>query len=144
MTHDYKRNGTTTLFAALSVLNGQVIAECHSRHRRQEWLKFLRRLDGEFPPELKLRLVMDNFGTHKEPHVQSWLKRNPRFVCHFVPTSSSWLNLVEPWFRELTEKGRGAGRHPAHVPGHIAKMPVDWRVAGCPEKLQAGSSYYYC
>jgi len=104
MTHDYKRNGTTTLFAALNVLNGQVIGECHSRHRHQEWLKFLRRLDGEFPPELKLHLVMDNYGTHKEPHVQSWLKRHPRFVCHFVPTSSSWLNLVERWFRELTEK----------------------------------------
>ena len=104
MTHDYKRNGTTTLFAALNVLNGKVIGECHGRHRHQEWLKFLRRLDGEFPPELKLHLVMDNYGTHKEPHVQSWLKRHPRFVCHFVPTSSSWLNLVERWFRELTEK----------------------------------------
>jgi transposase len=104
MTHDYKRNGTTTLFAALNVLNGKVIGECHGRHRHQEWLKFLRRLDGEFPPELKLHLVMDNYGTHKEPHVQAWLKRHPRFVCHFVPTSSSWLNLVERRFRELTEK----------------------------------------
>jgi len=104
MTHDYKRNGTTTLFAALNVLDGKVIGECHGRHRHQEWLKFLRRLDGEFPQELKLHLVMDNYGTHKEPHVQAWLKRHPRFVCHFVPTSSSWLNLVERWFRELTEK----------------------------------------
>ncbi len=104
MTHDYKRNGTTTLFAALNVLDGKVIGECHGRHRHQEWLKFLRRLDGEFPPGLKLHLVMDNYGTHKEPHVQAWLKRHPRFVCHFVPTSSSWLNLVERWFRELTEK----------------------------------------
>jgi transposase len=104
MTHDYKRNGTTTLFAALNVLDGKVIGECHGRHRHQEWLKFLRRLDGEFPPQLKLHLVMDNYGTHKEPHVQAWLKRHPRFVCHFVPTSSSWLNLVERWFRELTEK----------------------------------------
>ncbi|HMD10042.1 MAG TPA: IS630 family transposase [Candidatus Acidoferrum sp.] len=104
MTHDYKRNGTTTLFAALNVLDGKVIGECHGRHRHQEWLKFLRRLDGEFPAELKLHLVMDNYGTHKEPHVQAWLKRHPRFVCHFVPTSSSWLNLVERWFRELTEK----------------------------------------
>src|ERR1700737_1387419 len=104
MTHDYKRNGTTTLFAALNVLDGKVIGECHSRHRHQEWLKFLRRLDGEFPPELQLHLVMDNYGTHKEPHVQAWLKKHPRFVCHFVPTSSSWLNLVERWFRELTEK----------------------------------------
>ena len=103
-THDYKRNGTTTLFAALNVLDGKVIGECHGRHRHQEWLKFLRRLDREFPSKLQLHLVMDNYGTHKEPHVQAWLKKHPRFVCHFVPTSSSWLNLVERWFRELTEK----------------------------------------
>src|SRR6266853_871827 len=104
MTHDYKRNGTTTLFAALNPLDGKVIGECHARHRHQEWLKFLRRLDREFPEELELHLVMDNYGTHKEPHVQAWLKKHPRFVCHFVPTSSGWLNLVERWFRELTEK----------------------------------------
>jgi transposase len=104
LTHDYKRNGTTTLFAALNVLDGKVIGECYGRHRHQEWLKFLRRLDAEFPPELQLHLVMDNYGTHKEPHVQAWLKKHPRFVCHFVPTSSSWLNLVERWFRELTDK----------------------------------------
>jgi transposase len=109
MTHDYKRNGTTTLFAALNVLNGKVIGECHGRHRHQEWLKFLRRLDGEFPPQLRLHLVMDNYGTHKEPHVQAWLKKHPRFVCHFVPTSSSWLNLVERWFRELTDKALRRG-----------------------------------
>jgi transposase len=104
MTHDYKRNGTTTLFAALNVLDGKVIGECHGRHRHQEWLRFLRRLDHEFPSHLKLHLVMDNYGTHKEPHVRAWLKKHPRFVCHFVPTSSSWLNLVERWFRELTDK----------------------------------------
>lgn len=104
MTHDYKRNGTTTLFAALNVLDGKVIGECHGRHRHQEWLKFLRRLDREFPPDIQLHLVMDNYGTHKEPHVKAWLKKHPRFVCHFVPTSSSWLNLVERWFRELSEK----------------------------------------
>jgi transposase len=104
MTHDYKRNGTTTLFAALNVLDGKVMGACHGRHRHQEWLKFLRRLDREFPLELPLHLVMDNYGTHKEPHVQAWLKKHPRFVCHFVPTSSSWLNLVERWFRELTDK----------------------------------------
>jgi transposase len=104
MTHDYKRNGTTTLFAALNILDGKVIGECHARHRHQEWLRFLRRLDREFPSRLKLHLVMDNYGTHKEPHVQPWLKKHPRFVCHFVPTSSSWLNLVERWFRELTDK----------------------------------------
>src|SRR5258707_1092984 len=104
MTHDYKRNGTTTLFAALNILDGKVVGECHSRHRHQEWLRFLRRLDREFPSRLKLHLVMDNYGTHTEPHVQRWLKKHPRFVCHFVPTSSSWLNLVERWFRELTDK----------------------------------------
>jgi transposase len=104
MTHDYKRNGTTTLFAALSVLDGKVIGECHGRHRHQEWLKFLRRLDREFPQDLELHCVMDNYGTHKEPHVQAWLKKHPRFVCHFIPTSSSWLNLVERWFEELSEK----------------------------------------
>jgi transposase len=104
MTHDYKRNGTTTLFAALNVLDGKVIGECHQRHRHQEWLKFLRRLDQEFPQDLQLHLVMDNYGTHKEPHVKAWLKKHPRFVCHFVPTSSSWLNMVERWFRELSEQ----------------------------------------
>jgi transposase len=104
MTHDYKRNGTTTLFAALNVLDGKVIGECHGRHRHQEWLKFLRRLAAEFPSPLQLHLVMDNYATHKEPHVQAWRHQHPRFVCHFVPTSSSWLNLVERWFRELTEK----------------------------------------
>jgi transposase len=104
MTHDDKRNGTTTLFAALNVLEGKVIGQCHARHRHQEWLKFLRRLDGEFAQEIPLHLVMDNYGTHKEPRVQAWLKKHPRFVCHFIPTSSSWLNLVERWFEELSEK----------------------------------------
>jgi transposase len=104
MTHDYKRNGTTTLFAALNVLEGKVIGQCHARHRHQEWLRFLRRLDEEFPPEVPLHLVMDNYGTHKEPRVQAWLKKRPRFVCHFIPTSSSWLNLVERWFEELSQK----------------------------------------
>lgn len=103
-THDYVRNGTTTLFAALNTLDGKVIGQCHSRHRHQEWLRFLRRLDHEFPPELELHLVLDNYGTHKEPHVLAWLAKHPRFVCHFTPTSSSWLNLVERWFREITDK----------------------------------------
>jgi transposase len=104
MTHDYKRNGTTTLFAALEVLQGQVIGQCYERHRHQEFLRFLRRLDQEFPGEVPLHLVMDNYGTHKHPRVQTWLKRHPRFIPHFVPTSSSWLNLVERWFGELTSK----------------------------------------
>jgi len=109
-THDYVRHGTTTLFAALHVLEGKVIGQCQARHRHQEWLKFLRRLDAEFPSELTLHLVLDNYGTHKEPHVVAWLQRHPRFVCHFIPTSSSWLNLVERWFGELSQKAirRGA------------------------------------
>jgi transposase len=109
MTHDYKRNGTTTLFAALNVLDGKVIGECHERHRHQEWLRFLRRLDKEFPEDLKLHLVMDNYGTHKHENVRKWLKKHPRFICHFIPTSSSWLNLVERWFRELTDKAIRSG-----------------------------------
>jgi len=104
MTQDYERHGTTTLFAALSLLDGKVIGQCHSRHRHQEFLKFLRRLDREFPGDRELHLILDNYGTHKTPEVQSWLKRHGRFVPHFIPTSSSWLNLVERWFRELTEK----------------------------------------
>ena len=104
MTHDYKRNGTTCLFAALEVLQGKVVGECYVRHRHQEFLKFLRRLDTEFPGDIPLHLVMDNYGTHKHPNVKAWLKRHPRFVSHFVPTSSSWLNLVERWFGELTAK----------------------------------------
>ncbi|HSP70268.1 MAG TPA: IS630 family transposase [Bryobacteraceae bacterium] len=104
MTHDYKRNGTTTLFAALEVLQGRVVGQCYERHRHQEFLRFLRSLDQQFPGETRLHLVMDNYGTHKHPSVQTWLKRHPRFVPHFVPTSSSWLNLVERWFGELTRK----------------------------------------
>jgi transposase len=104
MTHDYKRNGTTTLFAALEVLEGRVVGQCFERHRHQEFLKFLRQLDHEFPGEVPLHLVLDNYGTHKHPTVQTWLNRHPRFIPHFVPTSSSWLNLIERWFGELTGK----------------------------------------
>lgn len=104
MTHDYKRHGTTTLFAALNVLDGQVIGDCMPRHRHQEFLRFLRRLDQEFPAETPLHLIIDNYGTHKEESVQKWLARHPRFHFHFIPTSSSWLNLVERWFRELEDK----------------------------------------
>ena len=104
MTHDYKRNGTTTLFAALELAQGKVIGQCYARHRHQEFLKFLKRLDGEFPKEMNLHLVIDNYGTHKHPAVQNWLQRHPRFVPHFIPTSSSWLNLIERWFGELTGK----------------------------------------
>ena len=104
MTHDYERNGTTRLLAALDVLQGRVIGQCYARHRHQEWLKFLRHLDKEFPGPVPLHLVLDNYGTHKTPPVQAWLKRHRRFILHFVPTGSSWLNLVERWFGELTSK----------------------------------------
>ena len=104
MTHDYKRNGTTTLFAALDLLQGRVIGDCHRRHRHQEFLKFLRRIDREFSGKSPLHLVVDNYGTHSTAEVKAWLKKHPRFVMHYVPTSCSWLNLIERWFAELTNK----------------------------------------
>jgi transposase len=104
MTHDYKRNGTTTLFAALQVLNGKVIGECMPRHRHQEFLRFLRRLDRDFPKSLQLHLVLDNYGTHKHPKVNEWLRAHARFHLHFTPTSASWLNMIESWFSQLTKR----------------------------------------
>jgi transposase len=104
MTHDYKRNGTTTLFAALNVAEGSLIGQCMPRHRHQEFIKFLKQIDAETLPELDLHLIVDNYATHKHPKVQAWLKRHRRFHMHFIPTSSSWLNLVERWFREITDK----------------------------------------
>lgn len=109
-THDDVRHGTTALFAALNVLNGKVIGPCLPRHRHQEFLKFLRTVDGEFPPELDLHLILDNYSTHKHPKWVQWLSKRPRFKLHFTPTSASWTNLVGRWLRELTEKAirRGA------------------------------------
>ena len=104
MTHDYKRNGTTTLFAALSMLDGKVISACMDRHRHQEWIRFLKIIDKQTPAELDLHLIVDNYATHKHPKVLAWLKRHRRFHMHFTPTSSSWLNMVERWFREITDK----------------------------------------
>ncbi len=104
MTHDYKRHGTTTLYAALCLLDGKVIGQCLPRHRSQEFLRFLRTLDQQTPAALDLHLIVDNYGTHKSPPVQRWLHRHPRFHLHFTPTGSSWLNLVERWFREITQK----------------------------------------
>ena len=104
MTHDYKRHGTTSLFAALNVLHGTVIGNCYERHRHQEFLKFLRLLDRAFPKGKTLHLILDNYGTHKHPNVKSWLEEHPRFQLHFTPTSSSWFNLIERWFGHLTEK----------------------------------------
>jgi transposase len=120
-THDYKRNGTTTLFAALSMLDGNVIGDCMPRHRHQEFLRFLKKIDGVTPPELDLHLIVDNYGTHKHPRVKSWLHRHPRFHLHFIPTSSSWLNMVERWFRELTDKRIRRGSF-QNVPALIAAI----------------------
>ena len=103
MTHDYKRNGTATLFAALNTLDGTVISMCDDRHRHQEWLKFLKVIDQVAPPEKELHLIADNYATHKHERVQKWLARHPRFHVHFTPTSSSWLNMVERFFRDLTQ-----------------------------------------
>jgi transposase len=102
MTHDYKRNGTTTLFAALNVLDGKVIAQCQQRHRHTEWLKFLRKIDRETPKDKTLHLIADNYATHKHPAVLEWLTKHPRFHMHFTPTSASWLNMVERFFRDIT------------------------------------------
>ena len=104
MTHDYKRNGTTTLFAAIDMAQGKVIGTCQQRHRHQEWIRFLKLIDEQTAPELDLHLIVDNYATHKHPKVTAWLKRHPRFHVHFIPTSSSWLNVVERWFREITDK----------------------------------------
>ncbi|MBK6960089.1 MAG: IS630 family transposase [Gammaproteobacteria bacterium] len=102
MTHDYKRHGTTTLFAALNILDGKVIGSCKQRHRHVEWLEFLRQIHRETPRDKELHLIADNYATHKHPKVQEWLAAHPRFQMHFTPTSASWLNMVERFFRDLT------------------------------------------
>jgi transposase len=102
MTHDYKRNGTTTLFAALNTLDGTVMGTCMPRHRHQEWLKFLKMIDKATPKDKQLHLIADNYATHKQPAVKKWLKKHPRIHMHFTPTSASWLNMVERFFRDLT------------------------------------------
>lgn len=103
MTHDYKRHGTTTLFAALNTLDGTVISETMERHRHEEWLKFLKRLDRETPKKLALHIICDNYATHKHPAVTEWLEKHRRIQIHFTPTSSSWLNMVERFFRDISE-----------------------------------------
>jgi transposase len=121
MTHDYKRNGTTTLFAALDVLSGVVIGQCLPRHTNNEFLHFLKKVDREVPKGVAVHVVLDNYGTHNHPNVRAWLAKHPRFHFHFTPTSSSWLNLVERWFRDLTDKAirRGVFRS---VPDLIAAI----------------------
>ena len=133
-THDYKRHGTTTLFAALEVAQGKVVGQCQQRHRNQEFLKFLAILDQEFPGPVPLHLVIDNYGSHKHPNVQAWLQRHPRFICHFVPTSCSWLNLIERWFGELTCKRvrRGSFFSVAELQQAIQEFLAAWNEAPRP------------
>jgi transposase len=141
MTHDYKRHGTTTLFAALNTLDGSVISTCMDRHRHNEWLKFLRLIDKSVSPELNIHLIADNYSTHKHEKVQRWLKRHPRFQMHFTPTSSSWLNMVERFFRDITTQAirRGVFRSVdkfSAIEVYIAEhnrdpKPFIWTAASC-------------
>ena len=121
MTHDYKRNGTTTLFAALDVATGKVFGRCLPKHRHEEFLVFLRTIDRAVPAGLQVHLILGNYQTHKHPDTVAWLAKHPRFHLHFTPTSSSWLNLVERWFRELTDKNIRRGSFPS-VPDLIASI----------------------
>ena len=121
MTHDYKRNGTTTLFAALNTLDGRVIGQCLPRHRHQEFLRFLRIIDRRTPKALNLHLILDNYATHNHPEVKTWLAKHPRFIFHFVPTSSSWLNMVERWLSQITQKRIRKGVFPS-VPDLITAI----------------------
>ena len=122
MTHDYKRHGTTTLFAALNTLDGTVIGTCMKQHRHEEWLKFLRLIDRETPPDRELHLIVDNYSAHKHPDVAAWLERHPRFHVHFTPTSASWANMVERFFRDITGQRlrRGVFRSVAELEQAIA------------------------
>ena len=120
-THDYTRHGTTTLFAALSMLDGKVIGDCMPRHRHQEFIRFLKKIDAQTPADREPHLIVDNYATHKHPRVKSWFRRHPRFHLHFTPTSSSWLNMVERWFREITDKRIRRGSF-ASVPELIAAI----------------------
>lgn len=122
MTHDYKRHGTTTLFAAIDMAEGKVISTCMKKHRHQEWIKFLALIDKQTPPDLDLHLIVDNYATHKHEKVKTWIKRHPRFHIHFTPTSSSWLNVIEGFFAKLTRRRlkRGAFKSVADLKRAIA------------------------
>ena len=128
MTHDYVRNGTTSLFAAFDLASGSVIAQHYRKHRHQEFLRFLKLIDGAVPKDLDLHLVLDNYATHKTPEIHKWLLRHPRFYLHFTPTSSSWLNLVERWFAELTNRKlrRSAHRSVTELETDIRKWINEW------------------
>ncbi len=133
-THEYLRHGTTCLFAALHVATGSVVAECYPRHRHQEFIRFLRRLDAEFPPPTGLHLILDNYAIHGHDRVRSWLKKRPRFVLHFTPTSSSWLNLIERWFSELEQKAvrRGSFTNVRDLRGAIEAFLTSWNASPAP------------
>lgn len=133
-THEYQRHGTTCLFAALHVGKGNVVAECYPRHRHQEFLRFLRRIEAEFPPPVDLHLILDNYAIHGHDRVRAWLRKRPRFVLHFTPTSSSWLNLVERWFAELEQKTvrRGAFRSVDELHTAIDEFLAAWNDAPLP------------
>jgi len=133
-THDYERHGTTTLFAALQIVEGRVIGQCYPRHRHQEFLKFLRHLDEKFPGSVTLHLILDNYGTHGHERVRRWLARHPRFILHFIPTSSSWLNLVESWFSQLSQKAvrRGVFRSVVDLEQAIAAFLEAWNANPTP------------
>jgi transposase len=126
--HDYVRHGTASLFAALDVASGQVISSLHRRHRHQEFLRFLKQIDASVPSELDLHLVCDNYATHKTPAIKTWLLRHPRFHLHFTPTSASWLNLVERWFAELTNRKlrRSAHRSVAELEADLSTWIAAW------------------
>ncbi len=128
MTHDYVRHGTTSLFAAFDVSSGSVIAHHYRRHRHQEFLRFLKVIDAAVPKDLDLHLVLDNYATHKTPKVKEWLIRHPRFHLHFTPTSSSWLNLVERWFAELTNRKlrRSTHRSVTELETDVRKWINEW------------------
>ena len=128
MTHDYVRNGTTSLFAALDLGSGSVIAQSYRRHRHQEFLRFLKLIDSAVPADLDLHLVLDNYATHKTPEIHKWLLRHPRFHLHFTPTSSSWMNLVERWFAELTSRKlrRSAHRSVTELETDIRTWINEW------------------
>jgi transposase len=128
MSHDYVRNGTTSLFAAYDLASGSVIAQHYRRHRHQEFLRFLKLIDNAVPKDLDLHLVLDNYATHKTPEVKKWLLRHPRFHLHFTPTSSSWMNLVERWFAELTNRKlrRSAHRSVTELEADIRKWINEW------------------
>jgi transposase len=123
-THDYKRHGTSSLFAALNVASGKVIGSLHARHRAVEFKKFLIAIDQEVPTDLDVHLILDNYSTHKTPAIKRWLTAHPRFHLHFTPTGASWLNLVERWFGELTSRKLRRGTH--RSVGELNKDIRDW------------------